>query len=109
MPHEVTTTDSGDILVCANAVTISLTERFSALATSAVFANATFVSASFTDAFLLNDARIRVTAAAPTIGTHATGDIAFNSSPAAGGQVGWVNTAGGTPGTWKTFGLIESA
>ncbi len=66
------------------------------------------VSADFTDTFILNDARIRVTAVTPTAGTHAQGDIAFKSNPAAGGQVGFVCVVAGTPGTWKTFGLIES-
>ena len=70
--------------------------------------SATFVSASFTDAFLLNGARIRVTAAIPTAGQHAQGDIAFNSGPAAGGTVGWVNVVAGAPGTWKEFGVIEA-
>ena len=66
------------------------------------------VSANFTDAFLLNDARIRVTAAIPTVGQHAQGDLAFNSSPDAGGTVGWVNVVAGAPGTWKEFGSIEA-
>lgn len=70
--------------------------------------NLIVTSASFTDAFLLNGARIRVTAAIPTAGQHAQGDIAFNSGPAAGGTVGWVNVVAGAPGTWKEFGVIEA-
>ena len=66
------------------------------------------VSASFNDTFLLNGARIRVTAAIPTAGQHAQGDLAFNSGPAAGGTVGWVNVVAGAPGTWKEFGVIET-
>ena len=31
----------------------------------------------------------------------------FNVAPSPGGYVGWVCTAGGTPGTWTEFGLIE--
>ncbi len=65
-------------------------------------------SASFNDTFLLNGARIRVTAAIPTAGQHAQGDMAFNSGPAAGGTVGWVNVVAGAPGTWKEFGVIEA-
>ena len=65
-------------------------------------------SASFNDTFLLNGARIRVTAAIPTAGQHAQGDLAFNSGPAAGGTVGWVNVVAGAPGTWKEFGVIEA-
>lgn len=34
------------------------------------------------------------------------GDRITNSVPAAGGNIGWVCTTSGTPGTWKTFGNI---
>jgi hypothetical protein len=46
-------------------------------------------------------------ASIPTTGTWAVGDIAYNISPTSGGYVGWVCTTAGTPGTWKTFGLIS--
>ena len=110
MPHEVTTTDSGDILVsAADTNLVTITDRFSALY-EIINVDTQVVSASavFTEAFILNDMRVRVTAAAPTVGTHAQGDIAFNSGPAAGGTVGWVNVVAGTPGTWKEFGVIEA-
>jgi hypothetical protein len=42
----------------------------------------------------------------PTSGTWKVGDIAYNSSVTLGGFIGWVCTAGGTPGTWTTFGTI---
>lgn len=45
--------------------------------------------------------------AAPTTGEWARGDIRYNSAPSAGGKVGWVCTAAGTPGTWKAFGVID--
>ena len=45
--------------------------------------------------------------AAPTTGAYLQGDIIWNSTPASGGYIGWVCTAAGTPGTWKTFGLIS--
>ena len=44
--------------------------------------------------------------AAPTTGTWTTGTVIYNSTPSSAGYVGWVCTAAGTPGTWKTFGLI---
>lgn len=47
------------------------------------------------------------TNAAPTTGAWNVGDIAYNSSPTAGGYIGWVCTVAGTPGTWKTFGAIS--
>lgn len=34
------------------------------------------------------------------------GDICYNTSPSAGGAIGWVCTTAGTPGTWKEFGAI---
>lgn len=48
------------------------------------------------------------TAAAPTTGTWAKGDLAFNNLPAAGGFIGWVCTTAGSPGTWKTWGAISA-
>ena len=46
-------------------------------------------------------------AAAPTTGTWAVGNIVYNSVPASAGYIGWVCTVAGTPGTWKTFGVIS--
>ena len=45
---------------------------------------------------------------APDAGYHYRGEIAFNTEPSAGGNVGWVCVTSGTPGTWKTFGVIDS-
>jgi hypothetical protein len=45
--------------------------------------------------------------AAPTTGAHTVGEIVLNSAPASAGFIGWVCTVAGTPGTWKTFGLIS--
>lgn len=46
--------------------------------------------------------------AAPTENVHAKGSICYNIEPTAGGNIGWVCVAGGTPGTWKPFGTIEA-
>lgn len=46
--------------------------------------------------------------AAPTSGTWVRGDRVINSAPAAAGTEGWVCVTGGTPGTWKTFGVIAA-
>lgn len=43
----------------------------------------------------------------PSSGTWNVGDVVYNTSPASGGYIGWVCTTAGTPGTWKTFGLIS--
>jgi hypothetical protein len=39
--------------------------------------------------------------AAPTSGTWARGDIVWNVNPSAGGTMGWMCVAAGTPGTWR--------
>ena len=44
--------------------------------------------------------------AIPSSGRWMQGEIVYNTLPASGGFVGWVCTASGSPGTWKTFGLI---
>ena len=49
-----------------------------------------------------------VGAAAPVTGTYKLGDKVYNQAPAAGGFVGWVCVTAGTPGTWKTFGVISA-
>jgi parallel beta-helix repeat protein len=51
--------------------------------------------------------RVSYDSAAPVSGTHIIGDIVYNNGPAAGGFIGWVCTASGSPGTWKTFGAIS--
>ena len=45
---------------------------------------------------------------APSSGTHTVGSIVYNTAPTAGGNIGWVCTTGGTPGTWKAFGAIDA-
>jgi hypothetical protein len=42
----------------------------------------------------------------PGYGTWKVGDIVYNTTPTSGGNIGWVCTTAGTPGTWKTFGAI---
>lgn len=46
--------------------------------------------------------------AAPNSGSHKIGDIVYNNAPSAGGNIGWVCTTAGTPGTWKAFGEITA-
>lgn len=46
--------------------------------------------------------------AIPTLGNWNVGDIIWNTSPAASGNMGWVCTTAGGPGTWKTFGSISA-
>lgn len=45
---------------------------------------------------------------APASGAHAKGEIYYNTDPVPGGFIGWVCTTAGTPGTWKTFGVISA-
>ena len=44
--------------------------------------------------------------AAPATGTWVVGDWVKNSAPASAGYFGFVCTVGGTPGTWRGFGVI---
>ena len=48
-----------------------------------------------------------VSGAAPIVGTWNIGNIVWNSSHSSAAYIGWVCTVSGTPGTWKTFGLIS--
>lgn len=56
----------------------------------------------------LGDIHIWYDNAAPTAGRHVQGEIVYYKYPAAGGHMGVVCTATGTPGTWKTFGAITA-
>lgn len=51
---------------------------------------------------------VQYAAAAPSAGTYLQGDIVWNTGAAAEGTVGWVCTSAGSPGTWKTFGVISA-
>lgn len=57
-------------------------------------------------ATLKADARVFGTAP-PTTGRHELAALIWNSSPTSGGFIGWVCTAAGSPGTWKTWGPIS--
>lgn len=46
--------------------------------------------------------------AAPTTGNWERGNIVWNEAPTAGGKIGWVCVAGGSPGTWRAFGSIDA-
>lgn len=39
---------------------------------------------------------------------HNRGDVAFSTLPSAGSRIGWVCISGGTPGTWRQFGAIDT-
>jgi hypothetical protein len=51
--------------------------------------------------------RIMYAAAIPVGGTYNTADLIWYTAPVAGGGVGAVCTAGGTPGTWAEFGIVD--
>ena len=48
----------------------------------------------------------QLSAAAPTLGYWPKGSRVINGNPVPGGNTGWVCTTSGSPGTWKTFGVI---
>lgn len=58
--------------------------------------------------FTIGTQRIKNGAGAPVAGTWTVGDIVYNTTPTAGGVIGWVCIVSGTPGTWKAFGPIEA-
>lgn len=45
--------------------------------------------------------------AIPTAGIYAKGDVIYNTAPAIGGNLGWICTEAGSPGTWRPFGTIN--
>ena len=79
--------DSGNILLSPDAVGVSGRESI--------------------DKFLMLQKHWSYGTAAPTSGTWDRGDIVWNSVPSASGRTGWVCVAGGTPGTWRTWGAID--
>lgn len=56
----------------------------------------------------IQDKLIGVADGVPTKGNYNKGDILYNTEPTPGNWVGWICIEGGTPGTWKAFGAIES-
>lgn len=52
--------------------------------------------------------QVNYASAAPTTGTYKRGDIVLNNAPSASGFIGWVCVTAGTPGTWKTWGVISA-
>jgi hypothetical protein len=40
-------------------------------------------------------------------GTFIQGDRIFNANPSTGSSIGWICTAGGNPGTWKSMGTVQ--
>jgi hypothetical protein len=85
------------------------TENLSLLTDSSVAAAVPVSNAQVSDRVINNSWNInRVEAsAAPTTGTWSLGDVVYNTNPSSGAYFGWVCTVAGTPGTWKTFGLIS--
>jgi hypothetical protein len=45
--------------------------------------------------------------AAPTAGAWLRGDIVYHQQPSSAGNLAWVCTASGSPGTWKSWGTIS--
>ena len=62
----------------------------------------------FPNGFGLADKKVLSGTAAPGSGTFVQGDMMLNSAPAAGGPMGWMCVAAGTPGTWKAMGSLAA-
>jgi hypothetical protein len=54
----------------------------------------------------LGGIKVTVDEAIPLVGTWAVGDLCWKINPVASGIPGWVCTAAGTPGTWKTMAAL---
>lgn len=52
---------------------------------------------------------LEVGSVAPASGTYTTGDVVLNNNPSAGGNLAWINTVAGSPGTFQKAGFIYSA
>jgi len=77
-------------------------------ATSASLVSATnYFNSSSTTSYVIDKRHIE-RSAAPVAGDWIRGDIVYNSAPAAGGFLGWCCVTSGTPGTWKTWGVISA-
>jgi hypothetical protein len=82
---------------------------------SALYTNKGFTGAIFQNGYAVKNSGTAYSSslvrllgtAAPVSGTYQQGDIVYNSAPVSTGYIGWVCTVAGTPGTWKTFGLIS--
>ena len=62
----------------------------------------------FPNGFGLGDKKVLAGAAAPANGTYVQGDMMLNAAPTAGGPMGWMCVAGGSPGTWKAMGNLAA-
>lgn len=85
---------------------------FSAIDCRPVSAQGGFEGGTIDSSFLAGERQGRnlivYGATAPTAGPWIIGDKCFSTAPAAGGNIGWVCTTSGTPGTWKAFGNIAA-
>lgn len=45
--------------------------------------------------------------AIPTAGRYELNDLVWNIAPVAGGPVGWICAASGSPGTWRAWGRLD--
>lgn len=43
----------------------------------------------------------------PAVGYYPKNSVSWNENPTQGGPIGWVCIASGSPGTWKSFGLVN--
>lgn len=106
---------SGDLTVDTTTLKVDATNNRVGVGTASpavpldvVGAIATTTTCTATTGFVIGTQKIYNGSAAPVAGTWAVGDIVYNTAPAAGGNIGWVCTSAGTPGTWKEFGLIST-
>lgn len=99
----------GNIVDCTT-YTYILNSGCKAINTSGLYVDdiTKIVGTSFASGQYVGEKYRTIGTSAPSTGTYNAGDIVENKSPAAGSYAGWVCITGGSPGTWKGYGLIEA-
>jgi len=92
----------------SNAMRIEQTSKVQLINGSAAFA----AGGNFLDEAWVVDASsqliIEPASAPPVTGQWEVGNVVYNNTPTAGGNIGWVCTTAGEPGTWKAFGTVAA-
>ena len=69
--------------------------------------NGLYTFASITSGYVVGQ-NIQTSFGIPTLGYWYQGSTFINAAPTAGGYLGYICTATGNPGTWKTYGAISA-
>jgi hypothetical protein len=73
-----------------------------------IYRHAVDESSTGTGSYVWRISRPVYKSAPPAGNSWLKGDVIYNNNPVPSGNIGWVCTVSGTPGTWKTFGAISA-